>query len=84
MSTDELLVELFTVKKNNYLSTTFTPTEKQIVIMLEEGLSHDEICIKTAKSLYTLRNQINGILRKTEAKNCIQLIAKINTNFLHS
>ena len=77
-----ILKEYLQVKKENYLESIFTPTEKQVYGLLEQGLNNNQICANTEKSISTLKNQINHMLRKLNARNRIEMITKVNTKFL--
>lgn len=56
-----------------------TPTEKEIIRLLDEGYTHSQIRKMLYKSESTLKNQINTLLKKLEVKNTREALMKIRT-----
>ncbi len=47
--------------------------ERQVVLLIAEGLTNREIAERLGLSVFTVRNQVGRILRKLNAKNRSQI-----------
>jgi two-component system, NarL family, response regulator DevR len=50
-----------------------TPQEQRIVALIAQGLTNKEIAQRLGSSPFTVRNQVQVIMRKLEMKNRIQV-----------
>ena len=50
-----------------------TPQEQKIVALIAQGLTNKEIAQRLGSSSFTVRNQVQVIMRKLELKNRIQV-----------
>jgi DNA-binding NarL/FixJ family response regulator len=50
-----------------------THQEQQIVVLVAQGLTNKEIAQRLGSSPFTVRNQVQVIMRKLELKNRIQV-----------
>jgi DNA-binding CsgD family transcriptional regulator len=50
-----------------------TPQEQKIVTLVAQGLTNKEIAHRLGVSAFTVRNQVQVIIRKLELKNRIQV-----------
>jgi DNA-binding CsgD family transcriptional regulator len=82
LSLDVLLQKYVILKKEKYLDDIFSPAEKEIFLLLEQGCNKAQMSYQLNKSVSTLKNQISGMLRKVNAKNCTELVSKVSNQFL--
>jgi DNA-binding NarL/FixJ family response regulator len=52
---------------------TLTRKERQIAILVAQGMTNKEIAQRLGSSPFTVRNQVKIIIRKLELKNRIQV-----------
>jgi DNA-binding NarL/FixJ family response regulator len=52
---------------------TLTRKERQIAILVAQGMTNKEIAQRLGSSPFTVRNQVKVIIRKLELKNRIQV-----------
>jgi RNA polymerase sigma factor (sigma-70 family) len=50
-----------------------SPQEQKIVALVAQGLTNKEIAQQLGVSVFTVRNQVQAIIRKLELKNRIQV-----------
>jgi DNA-binding NarL/FixJ family response regulator len=50
-----------------------TPQERKIVALVAQGLTNKEIAQRLGTSPFTVRNQVQVIIRKLELKNRVQV-----------
>jgi DNA-binding NarL/FixJ family response regulator len=50
-----------------------THQEKQIVVLVAQGLTNKEIAQQLGSSPFTVRNQVKAIMRKLRLKNRVQV-----------
>jgi DNA-binding CsgD family transcriptional regulator len=56
------------------LSGRISPREKEILILIAEGLSGKQIAIRTGLAENTVANHRKSLLKKTNSKNMAELI----------
>lgn len=54
-----------------------TDCEQQIISLASQGLTTKEIAVSLNKSMQTIANQRSEILRKLQAKNMVEVSARI-------
>ena len=64
------------LKKEHIASQHLTPRETEILTLIEEGLSNEEISARLVLSAGTVRVHISNLLRKFHLRNRIQLVYK--------
>ncbi len=82
MSIEVLLQKYVVLKKERYLDEIFSPAEKQIFLLLEQGCNQAQMSYQLNKSVSTLKNQMSGMLRKVHAKNCTEMVSKVSNQFM--
>jgi len=70
--------EYISLRQESRLSI-LTASEREIFNLICSGASRKAIEIKQNKSINTIRNQINSILKKLQVKNCRELRKKYGT-----
>ena len=50
-----------------------SPREQEIVALIAQGLTNKEIAHRLGVSVFTVRNQVQAIIRKLEVKNRVQV-----------
>jgi len=58
----------------------FTPREKQVILLIAEGLSVPEIASDLNLSAHTVRSYTKAIMQKLDAKNITHAIALVYQN----
>lgn len=71
-----LLKDYLRLNKEKNL-TNLTISEREIFSFLEQGFTPSSLLIKLNKAEGTLKNQINSILKKLNAKNCKEAVEKV-------
>lgn len=54
---------------------TLSPGEREVVVLLAEGLTRTEIAERRGVSIETIKTQVRHALWKTAARNSVQLVA---------
>ncbi len=67
-------------KEQNDFQNLLSPREKEILALINEGLSNKEIAAKLFISLSTVKTHINNIYKILEVKNRREAIDKTNSN----
>lgn len=73
---DLLLKDYLSLHKEKCLAV-LTSAEREIFSYLEQGFTPSRLAIKLNKAEGTLKNQINSILKKLNAKNCKEAVEKV-------
>ncbi len=71
-----LLKDYLRLNKEKTLAK-LTSSEREIFSYLEQGYTPSSLIVKLNKAEGTLKNQINSILRKLNAKNCKEAVEKV-------
>ncbi len=71
-----LLKDYLRLNKEKTLAT-LTLSEREIFSYLEQGFTPSSLMVKLNKAESTLKNQINSILKKLNAKNCKEAVEKV-------
>lgn len=73
----ELLLKDYLKLNKEKTLASLTLSEKEIFSYLEQGFTPSSLIMKLNKAESTLKNQINSILKKLNAKNCKEAVEKV-------
>lgn len=65
--------------KSQQKNDIFTPREKEIILLVSEGLSSEQISRQLYLSLHTVKTHRKNILKKSNASNFYELLHSLNT-----
>lgn len=76
-----VLAEAFAYQKKADRFNLLSKTEKELLRLKRAGLTHQEIQVKSCKTISTIKNQVTSILAKLRVANC-QMAIEIFREFI--